>query len=73
MIGCPDCGSLLSYQHVPGCRLAVMRNKEKMGSRYPDHFLQSWKGCGHLDCLPQCQPDFCQRLDNAFKQWQPTG
>lgn len=72
MIGCPDCGSLITYQHAPGCRLAVMSGKSKLYRRYPDYFLQRWKGCQHLDCLPRCslEPAYCQRLDEAFAKWE---
>ena len=72
MLGCPDCGSLISYQHTPGCKLAVMENKTNLMTRYKDEFLRGWQGCSHLECLPECSHGYCQRLADALKRWEDS-
>ena len=72
MIACPDCGSRLTYQHTPGCKLAIMDGKYKLLRRYRDDFFDNWPGCAKLSCLPKCNLEigYCQRLAEAFGRWE---
>lgn len=40
--------------------------------KYPHEFLQEYRGCIDLDCIPGCNisNSYCERIAIAFARWQ---
>lgn len=51
-----------------------MTDRGNLFHNYPEAFLQTWEGCAHQHCLPQCSPEprHCERLRIAFDTWTAT-